>query len=361
MKIVFVTECLGSGGAERQMVNLAIMMKNYGHSVHVLTWDSRDFYKRMLDDNKVPNNVVAIAKKKYLRSFTLSYCVRKMHPDVVISFLPGANIALCIGRLLGIIRFKLIISERNFTLNWSWRERMISKLYKVADLLITNSEAERKNYISNCEYPTKKICTIHNFVDTDYFKPSEDKCESESILVISRIRNYKNTHGMLTAVKILKDKGYAFKIIWVGHDYKDTYSDYIKQKIKDLNIEDIFILVAPNYDVLKFYQNASVFCLPSFREGYPNVIIEAMSCGLPILCSNVCENPYIVVDNINGFLFNPYDTSDIVRAFEVLFMQSDSKRFEMGYRNREKMLKNNTSKEFFEKYNNVIENMLFKK
>ena len=45
MKIVFVTECLGSGGAERQMVNLAIMMKNYGHSVHVLTWDSRDFYK----------------------------------------------------------------------------------------------------------------------------------------------------------------------------------------------------------------------------------------------------------------------------------------------------------------------------
>ena len=86
-----------------------------------------------------------------------------------------------------------------------------------------------------------------------------------------------------------------------------------------------------------------------------------MSCGLPILCSNVCENPYIVVDNINGFLFNPYDTSDIVRAFEVLFMQSDSKRFEMGYRNREKMLKNNTSKEFFEKYNNVIENMLFKK
>ena len=73
MKIVFVTECLGSGGAERQMVNLAIMMKNYGHSVHVLTWDSRDFYKRMLDDNKVPNNVVAIAKKKYLRSFTLSY------------------------------------------------------------------------------------------------------------------------------------------------------------------------------------------------------------------------------------------------------------------------------------------------
>ena len=43
MKIVFVTECLGSGGAERQMVNLAIMMKNYGHSVHVLTWDSRDF------------------------------------------------------------------------------------------------------------------------------------------------------------------------------------------------------------------------------------------------------------------------------------------------------------------------------
>jgi glycosyltransferase involved in cell wall biosynthesis len=54
--------------------------------------------------------------------------------------------------------------------------------------------------------------------------------------------------------------------------------------------------------------------LPSLFEGYPNVICEAMSCGLPVLCSDVCDNLDLIKDGINGFLFNPRSIESIVNA-----------------------------------------------
>ena len=60
------------------------------------------------------------------------------------------------------------------------------------------------------------------------------------------------------------------------------------------------------------------FCLPSFKEGYPNVIVEAMSCELPVLCSKICENPVIVEDNINGFLFDPHN----ILLYKTLYHQA---------------------------------------
>lgn len=59
--------------------------------------------------------------------------------------------------------------------------------------------------------------------------------------------------------------------------------------------------MSPNQSIEVEYRKADVFCLPSLYEGYPNVVAEAMSCGLPILCSNVCENPYIVEEGAMAF------------------------------------------------------------
>ena len=89
------------------------------------------------------------------------------------------------------------------------------------------------------------------------------------------------------------------------------YYDECESEIKHYNLNNEFTIHSACTDIEEKYRNSDVFCLPSIYEGFPNVLCEAMSCGLPVLCSNVCDNPMIVENNKNGLLFNPLDVDDI--------------------------------------------------
>ena len=113
----------------------------------------------------------------------------------------------------------------------------------------------------------------------------------------------------------------------------------------------------PNQKIEEEYRKADVFFLPSLYEGYPNVVAEAMSCGLPILCSNVYENPYIVEEGVNGFLFNPKNVEEIVNAIKRMAELSPEERHEMGMRNRQLCLMRNTEESFLKSYVELIEKL----
>lgn len=100
-----------------------------------------------------------------------------------------------------------------------------------------------------------------------------------------------------------------------------------------------------------------MFCLPSLFEGYPNVVAEAMSCGLPILCSNVYENPYIVEEGVNGLLFDPNKPKDIAGAISKMVGLSHGERQDMGKRNRQLCLERNTEDAFLKSYLDLIEKL----
>ena len=350
MKILFVTECLGSGGAERQLVGLASMLKGRGYDVSVLTYDERNFYKPQLDAAGVNSECYGKALNKYTRFFLLSKKAESFKADIIVSFLPGSNIALALGKRLGLIKSKLIVSERNYTLNWSFKTKLFFKI-------------QRKNIIENTgSYRHKQIVSIQNFIDSNYFvnKNTSDKI-GNNIVCVARLRSYKNVLGFLDCIKELKQRGHQFTVNWYGHDYNDSYSKEVKNKINELGIDGVFYLHQPSSNILEVYRRSSVLCLPSFREGYPNVVIEAMSCELPIICSNVCENPNIVQDGVNGFLFNPYDVNSMVAAIEKYFALSQLERTQMGRVNREKVVKNNSMASFVNKYVQLFEKVLYGK
>ena len=82
-----------------------------------------------------------------------------------------------------------------------------------------------------------------------------------------------------------------------------------------------------------------------------------MSCGLPIVCSNVYENPYIVAEGVNGFLFNPEDPADIARAIRLMTSLSIEEREQIGRRNRQLCLVRNTEEAFLQAYEQLIKNL----
>jgi glycosyltransferase involved in cell wall biosynthesis len=125
-------------------------------------------------------------------------------------------------------------------------------------------------------------------------------------------------------------------------------------KIKELCIEDYVTVHAPSSQIVKEYHNADALCLPSIYEGYPNVLCEAMSCGLPVICSNVVELPRIVKDAENGYLFDPYNPESIADAIARLLNTSEIELADMSKTNRAKILRNNTEDAFVEKYIELI-------
>jgi glycosyltransferase involved in cell wall biosynthesis len=325
MKILLLIDSLGAGGAQRQLAGLAIMLKGLEYDVSVVYYHDLRFYETQLINSGVPYLFLSKAKRASTRIWYISRYIRKVNPDWVISFLETPSIYACLTKIIT-RGFRLIVSERNTTQHTGLKEKIRFLLFRNADYVVPNSFAQAE-YI-NKTFPelTRKVVTIPNFVDLNYFIPPAERQRKEvpEIVIAATIRASKNTLGFIDVVAKLKKKGYKFHISWFGKN--SAYLNYFnqcQQKIMSLNLQDSFELKDKTTQILDCYHGADYFCLPSFYEGTPNVICEAMACGLPVACSDVCDNSRYVYEGKNGFLFNPIETDTIVSAFESLFALTD--------------------------------------
>ncbi|MBO5632957.1 MAG: glycosyltransferase family 4 protein [Aeriscardovia sp.] len=350
-KILLITESLGSGGAERQMVGLAALLKLRGYDVTVVTYLKRQFYESYLHERQVKYIFAPQLLRKSTRIYQLVKFFNHMKPDVVISYLPQVNQSVCLSRLF--TRFRLIVSERSHTLHFDWRARIRFYSYKIADYIVTNSFSEAENIANHFFSLKHKIFAIPNFVDTKKFTPFDavDKERSTlNILTIGRVIEQKNVLRYIEAIAELRNEGYTFRCKWVGAMYDKEYVDSVMTCIKKNQIEDLITFCGQTDDVISQYQEADIFCLPSLVEGYPNVLVEAMSCGLIVACSNVFENPKIVSESINGYLFNPEDKDSIKNALRKCLVLNENTRRNIGCHNRQQVIQNNSEEKFVEQY-----------
>ena len=108
------------------------------------------------------------------------------------------------------------------------------------------------------------------------------------IVVAASIWGSKNTIGFIETVRILAEKGYKFHVSWYGKTENNIcYFNKCVKKIEGWHLHNFIELKEKTKRIKQVYQDADYFCLPSFYEGTPNVICEAISTGLPVICSNV--------------------------------------------------------------------------
>ena len=348
-----MTENLGSGGAERQLCLLAILLKKKGYDVKVITYGKSLFYLQYLQDNKVEHIFLKRASNKWFRVAYFVKVFRINKPTTVVSFLPSTNMACCLASLF--YKAKVIVSERSHTTKSS-KSLFMLFLYKLATFVITNSYSEAKNIRAIAPLLSHKIKKIVNSVNSDKFTPviANNKNHHKRIICVGRVIPCKNILNLLDAINIVRAENRHFCVDWFGEQYDKDYVQKVLKKIKDLKCCDIFRLHKSSMTIQEEYQKSDIFCLPSLYEGYPNVIVEAMSCGLPVICSNVCENPSIITNNVNGFLFDPNSITSIVDALKKILSLNDSELHNIGQRNRAKAIKENSEESFVNKYIDLI-------
>lgn len=357
MRIILLTDCLGAGGAQRQLVGLAVMLHNEGYNVKVCTYHDNDFYKHYLDDNNVENVIIPNASNSKRRILSVRKYFLQEKPDWVIAYQETPSLIASLIKLLG-CKYKLIVSERNTTQRIGMNERVRFMLYRFVNYIIPNSYAQDKFLRDHYPWMSSKLNTITNFVDTEKFAYVEHKQRViPKILVAASLFESKNALGFIEAVKIARERGCKFIVEWYGKiSAYQEYIDKCEKLINDYQLQPFIKLFDKTKEIQTKYADCDIFCLPSFFEGTPNVICEAISCGRPIICSDVCDNSIYVHENENGFLFDPKSPVSIANAIERI-ISIDQKQYTKFSIHSRKIAEEKLSKKvFLKKYLDVINN-----
>ena len=355
-RILLFTDSLGAGGAQRQLVGLAVMLQRAGYKVKVCTYHNIDFYKNYLDDNCVENELIPNAGNAKKRIGAVRQYFKREKPDWVIVYQETPSLVACAAKLLG-CNYKLIVSERNTTQHVGMNERVRFFLYHWADAIVPNSYAQERWLIGHYSWMKPKLQTITNFVDTNKFVPVEHmRRDIPEILVVATIWASKNTLGLIEAISIIKEKKIKCHFSWYGKSESDIdYYNQCEQLIDKLGVNDYIDLLPKTKEIHAKYQETDYFCLPSFYEGTPNVLCEAISCGLPVMVSDVCDNSMYAQPDINGVLFDPNNPEDMADKIASLLEQNEDQYNTYRINSRKIAEEKLSQNVFIEKYLTLLE------
>lgn len=353
-RVLCLIDTLSSGGAERQMSYLSIGLKKRGHDVTLMVfYPDHRFYDEEITKAGVRILYNDKGKNPIRRVREIISAVGKYKPDAVIAYKDGVTMSACLARYMK--RFRLIVSERNTTQELTRYERLKFFLYRYADIIVPNSFSQGKFIEKHYPQFSSKTHVVTNMLDLTKFLPADTHRDGApvNIITVARVMAQKNVLNYIKALRILKDKGYVFECNWYGY-FEPNYTSNVNALIQELGVGDCIRFHNPEKDVTRVYQSGDLFCLPSIYEGFPNALCEAMACGLPVACSNVCDNPNIVEDKMNGVVFDPYKPAKIASRLSELLDMGQNELQEMGHGNRKRMEEMCAEDAFLDSYERLI-------
>lgn len=360
MKIICLARNLGMGGMERQISGLAVLLREQGYELTVLT------YRREEDFFGLDLTVQGVKRLRLLRGrmestalyiLRLARLFRKERPDVVIAYGQGASRKAAVAHLV-FRDFRLIVSERtaNPRLNPFDLYKML--LYKLSsDVILTNSYA-LENLLSNAfPWLGSKLTCVPNFVQDSLFKPVRSGTDRGQFTIVttSRVSTRKNIFRYIRAVRLALDKGADVRVLWYGRRV-DSRRLCLKcdALIARLGLQDHFRLLDAVSNPETVYGSGSVFCLPSHYEGTSNALCEALACGLPVICADAGDNLRYVRDGVNGFVFDSYDIESMADAIVKISNTPKDVLEQMGRESRRVITSELSVDVFKERMNKLI-------
>jgi len=183
--------------------------------------------------------------------------------------------------------------------------------------LITAVSASIAQELNEYGVDAKNVEVLGNGVDETLFTPILKKAEDRYILYTGRLAYRKGLFDLIECAKIICDAYPNISFIIVG---KGPLKEKLEKKIisYDLSARFEFKGFVDHQTLIKLYQNAALSIVPSHYEGLPTTLLEAMSCGLPIVCTEVSGNREVVSSLNNGIIVPPKSPKEMARAVSML-------------------------------------------
>lgn len=165
--------------------------------------------------------------------------------------------------------------------------------YLFSDKAVVGSLADKNYLIKKYKFIENKIHLIPNYINTDIFKNNNEK-KDKDIIFVGRLSPQKNIPYLFESLS-----GLTYQLTIIG---QGEMGGYLKKLASDLKLNVNFIEKIDNYSLTEILNRHKIFVLPSFYEGMPKVLLEAMSCGLVCIGTNVDGIREIIRDKENGLL-----------------------------------------------------------
>lgn len=337
--IILFIDSLGTGGAQRQIVNLAIGLKIRGFNPLLVCYARQNYFQNVLIKNKI--ETVCLSRKNILDIFfiyRLYILTKRSKTKWIIAFLfMPSGYALLLKFFLP--NLKVIVSERSFEQKTKFREKIFPRFfYGLASYITTNSMTQRNVLSEKMSRHIERIKFIPNGV-SDQRWIYNYKNPRVNLVSIGRVSALKETKLLIKSVVKIKERfnQLDIKIFWVGAKYDTNEADsrYYKEcltLIDKYNLNDHWEWTGQISDVKKILNDASLLIHMSTGEGFPNAICEAMSLGIPVIASDVMDHPNIIVNDFNGYLVDTGDLDGLGNALASFFSLSETDRIEMSKR-----------------------------
>lgn len=154
--------------------------------------------------------------------------------------------------------------------------------------------------------------------------------ESDKFIAsIGELDDNKNHITVIKALATLGRKDFKYVVCGVGPN-----KDMLLAEAEHMGLKENVILAGYRLDIPDVLNAADIFVFPSFHEGMPVSALEAMACGLPIICSEIRGNVDIIREGDNGYLFQPSDVETLARKLEYLLDDAEKRKI-MGLKNKE--------------------------
>lgn len=330
MRLLLVIDRFGSGGAQTQMALLAQRIRAAGHDPIVATYHPNDLsiqkeylkYVELVSLRKTSKFDVSIV-------FQIADTIRDRRPDAIISFLTTPNVYAVLAAVFSGFSGPVVCSERNTfpRSRPSVRELAARLPLHRATWVTANTQAQAAAISRALPSLAAKIRTIPNAVDHTRFTPRTPSADRQSrVLIVARIVPSKNVLGMIDAVSRIRSAHPHLHVTWVGRIHDEEYFRQCAHRLDELRLTSFWRWAPETGNVLDHYRNADFLVLPSFHEGMPNCVLEAMACGLPCGISNVADARHILGNSGAGVMFNPHDPRDIADRLLPL-LESDKQTY----------------------------------
>lgn len=307
-KIALYIPSMNGGGAERVMLALANGLAEKGIRVDLVLNRVEGPY---IKDASPKVNIVNLGTSRVLNSIIpLSKYLHKEKPDAILSAMNYVNIATILAQLISGSDTKVIVSEHN-NLTESKKElsfikgRILTSLmswaYRKANGIVAVSNGVADALTNELKIDRNKITTIYNPIfSEDLIKRSQElilhpwinKTAPPLILGVGRLAPQKDFKTLIHAFKQVLEKKDCNLIILGEGELRPE----LEKLIKSLNLDDNVQLPGFVDNPYAWMSHADLFVLSSIREGFGNVIVEAMACGTPIVSTDCPSGPYEILE-----------------------------------------------------------------